>query len=270
MLKYKEYTVVSFVVMYCVLDMLVKGGRGGVYSIVLCSVYAACVLVIWKEIVLSRKLLIAVSSLVGISSILLAFIGLARDGGAVGSGLTYHVVGFSLLSDLLENGTYYLSHDLTLGRLTFGGIDYFITALIRFIFDESYNTPVYLNVSIQNLPVLTMDSLSIIAREVNPEYYTYNTHNAFYTVLSTVYLDFGFMGAPLLGLITGVGLVRCEWLFRKESSYISVVFMIFIFYNSVTGIFASPLETPGFWGAALIIWFVSVVSSGNFLEKVRR
>jgi len=236
-----------------IFDMILKSSRGMLYAIGICYIYVSILALSGVGgSKISRSGVIRGLSLLSLIVIFVAFFSLQRGHSIVGGFFNYHTVGFSLFSNIIEMNGSYEHLPLELGRLTTGGIDYLFTTAIRYVIDPAYNSPVYLNTIIQDQNIVTGDQ-SI----VSPELAIYVSHNAFYTILSTVYLDFGTLGPMILGLITGYYLVYFEKSYMDNRSIWALIMLVFIFYNSIAGIFASPLETPGFWGVVVLLFYSS-------------
>lgn len=111
--------------------------------------------------------------------------------------LQYHTVGFTLISNELENPNSKLNTNLTYGIGTFGGLDYISTLFIR-RFNRSYDSKYSKIVKDHHLGVQTgVDDYG------NPIY-----HNAFYTILFPLYSDFRVLGVFFIPYLLSLFLAK--------------------------------------------------------------
>ena len=248
----RSFVLFYMVVLLSLFDILLKASRGQIYGITVCYIYIV-IMSYWigggkvksKDIIFSILLFTLIAT--G-----LIFVSISRgDIELHGVLISYHTIGFSLFSTIIEMNEAYVYSPLELGRLSFGGLDYLFTIINRFLFDPDYSAPVHINTFLQNAAVVTSDTVSKDNLKL-----IYIGRNTFYTILSSVYLDFGTAGPILLGFVTGYFLAYFERIYFSRRNILALIILLFIFYNSLTGIFASPLEVPGFWGVFFLLIFV--------------
>jgi oligosaccharide repeat unit polymerase len=143
---------------------------------------------------------------------------------------------------------------LGLGRYTLGGADYIISMAIRGLGDKSFTTPVRDNIQYQSRPQLLADEMPNKPRLVH--------YNAFYTFFSSLYLDFGFLGFIFLGLLIGSSSTFFYLRFLATGSIFDLIWLVFITYNSLMGLFGVTFETPGFW-----LTFTSLIFINQFKQR---
>lgn len=250
----KKYTLLIILLLLVMLDIVLRSSRGMIYSIIVC--YSYMILMAYFNFgmfKIARRDIVRGLFYFSIAAMLLVYISLQQGHNVAKNIFDYHTVSFYLFSSIIEMNGIYAYSPLEFGRLMIGGVDYFFTTGIRYIFDPEYNSPVYFNTLVNNQNVVTGSDDALV----------YSYHNTFYSILSSVYLDFRTAGPIFLGFITGYSLTHFERIYSDTRNTWSLIILVFIFYNSLTGIFASPLETPGFWGVVFLLMF----SAKYFISK---
>lgn len=159
---------------------------------------------------------------------------LTRENAILGKVITsfveYHTLGLSLLTLELDNPLSNLRQNYTFGGGTFGGISYLSDIFVRRI------NPEYISF------YSTQVKDHHLAQDIGKAGTLY--YNAFYTIIYTMYSDFGILGVFLIPFIFGIILrtytKRYERNINDANALITILFIIFIFIFSV---FQSHLQS---------------------------
>lgn len=241
-------------------ETIAKGSRGLLYSmVVICFFYSVIFLQKFKKISV-RKIFVLSCAVFIFFGGGLYLVSKARGDSVIKRGIEYHLVGMSLLSNIVEARQGYEEDTPYWGRYCSGGIDYFLSMLIRVFFDKEYFTPSMDSMQIQAVPVPS-------GRAPDSNIHFLN-NNTFYTMLSSPYRDFGDMGVLLFGLIAGLLLTYYEAQYESYHSTFALIWLTFYTYNFIMGLFGVTLETPGFWGVLLLLLYVEKSNQRDSLQKV--
>lgn len=144
----------------------------------------------------------------------------------------YHTVGFTLLSNELDNPTSKLNTNMSYGTGTLGGLDYVSTLIIR-RFSPTYDSQYSFMVKDHHLPVETGYD-----KNGYPLY-----HNAFYTMLFTLYADgrefFVFFIPLLMGIFLGFYYSK----FKKTNYIFDFLIVLFFMFIFIFSLFQSMLQS---------------------------
>lgn len=158
----------------------------------------------------------------------------------------YHTVGLVLVSQELENPDSKLNKNISYGMGTLGGLDYISTLIIR-RFSPTYESHYSYMVKDHHLPVETgVDDYG------NPMY-----HNAFYTILFTLYADgrefFVFFIPLLIGAFLGFYYVK----FKKTNYIFDFTIVLLFMFVFVFSLFQSMLQSHIVFLTLLFLLFIS-------------
>lgn len=226
------------------LETFTRMSRGLIYSIAICVLYVLFMLYRENRIKIKVKALILSGFLLVFS---MAFVSIMRGHNPISGFVRYHTIGFMLLSKLIDKDYFYNASSFAHGRLTFGGFDYLFGILLRGLGDHLYQVPAYYNTFLENKLILL--DLKVFG------------YNSYYTMFSSPYLDAGEFGVGIIGGIVGFFTAKCEFLYKKNNDVIALIWLLFIFYNCIMGIFGATFETPGFWLTLIGLYFYSVLVS---------
>ncbi len=238
----RKFSFVILTLFLILMETVVKGGRGPIYSIcIVCFLYFLLSIreVEHRKFYYRHKGKIAallVSILISVSAINYLR---GNTANIVDQAVSYHTVGFGLFSNIVTSTEGWESAPVGYGRYMIGGVDSVFTSLVRQV-DSQFDSFARLSSEIQ-------------AKQV-PNALNKGS-NSFYTLLAPIFLDFREFGVIIFGFFLGVILVSLEksYILNRKSS--SLVLLILVYYNCMFGIFGSPLETVGFWFSFIMIAF---------------
>jgi len=176
----------------------------------------------------------------------------------------YHSVGFVLLTKYVGGQIGMLVDDFNLGVAFFGGIDFLIGLMARFLFWVDYQSSARTLLDLQNVSLPTQTFISVVGP--GEESYALTGHNAFYTLISSAYQAFGVYGCMLLGLLLGF-FIRHLVIGSRDRDLVSSFYLIMSISVVSMGIFSSSLDAVGFWLTMItlnVILGLSAVSSRGF------
>lgn len=184
---------------------------------------------------------------------LLSVIGLyvvskARGDSLIERGKEYHLVGLTLLSNVVEKRQGYEKDAGYLGRYCLGGGEYFFDMFIRAFVEQKFSSPAMDSVKLQSLPVPTGMAPDSSIHFLN--------NNTFYTILSSPYRDFGDIGVLVFGILAGYLLTYYEVQYDVYRSCSALTWLTFYGYNVIMGLFGVTLETPGFWAVLVLLIYL--------------
>ena len=159
----------------------------------------------------------------------------------------YHIVGFNLFTKAYMDKDSRLNNNLSYGMGTLGGIDYISTLIIR-RFSPEYDSNYSYIVQNHHLPVET---------GYNKEYNFRIYHNAFYTILFTLYSDFKYIGVFFIPFLLSFIAHNNYQKFKNKaylSSYTKYIIIFFILYFSV---FQSYLQSHIVFLTMLFLLYIS-------------
>ena len=154
----------------------------------------------------------------------------------------YHTVGFVLFDQELSSPTSRLNSRLSYGRSIIGGLDTLAVVLLRRV------NPDLVPMAGENGVVMAEP------REAGRDGHGQPIlANAFYTILYSLYFDGRYLAVILLPLVFGFLLARSylDWL--KNGSLASLALLLLLMYVGIFSLFQSPVETPRFWGALVLL-----------------
>ncbi|MBB4803678.1 oligosaccharide repeat unit polymerase [Flavobacterium nitrogenifigens] len=157
----------------------------------------------------------------------------------------YHTVGFTLLSNELDDPSSKLNNNMSYGMGTLGGMDYVSTLFIR-RFSPTYDSHYSYMVKDHHLPVETGYD-----RNGYPIY-----HNAFYTMLFTLYADgrefFVFFIPLLIGVFMGFYYAK----FKKTNYIFDFLIVLFFMFVFIFSLFQSMLQSHIVFLALMILLYI--------------
>ena len=234
---------ITFLV-FVFLETFTRMSRGLIYSIVVCAVFVLYMLYSEKRLRVNKKhLFFSGAGLI----IIMIFLSLMRAHNPITGFIRYHTIGFMMLTKLIDKDYFFNSSTFTYGRMTLGGFDYLFGIFFRGLGDRFYQVPAYYNSFLENKLILL--DLKVLG------------YNSFYTMLSSPYLDFGEAGVGIVGIIIGFFTTKFEYLYRKNNDVMALIWLLFIFYNCIMGIFGAVFEVPGFW-----LTLIGLVLFSNFVN----
>ncbi|MBT3981976.1 MAG: oligosaccharide repeat unit polymerase [Bacteriovoracaceae bacterium] len=240
-------------ILLVVIETAFKLSRGPLYSLGVCGLYLVFCFPEFLKLTKKHVVRIALGGALSVPAFYL--ISLARNNSFFRAVFNYHTVGFTLFSKMMENDNFFITNDPSFGRMTLGGLDYLYTIFLRGLGEKMFSSPTHLNLFYQSYKIVTGDKL--------PTHHWFYTHNSFYTMISSPYWDFGDIGVVFIGLLIGYYVRKFEISFRDKKDLISLVWLLFIFYNCIMGIFGATFETPGFWVVLSILVMVTKYSRVN-------
>lgn len=235
------------------LETVARMSRGLVYSIVLC--FSFVFYMMYSEDRFSAKIKSFIFGALGLVVVMCA-VSIMRDGNPLTALVYYHTIGFSLLSKLINHDFYFNSSHLSWGRMTLGGFDYLFAIVFRGLGDKAFQIPAYYNTFLENA-IIPLGPVSKSDMSIT-------SYNSYYTMLSSLYLDLGSIGVCLLGAVIGFFTTKFEFLYRKNNDVMALIWLLFIFYNCIMGIFGAVFETPGFW-----LTFIGLIVFTNYVNFYR-
>lgn len=157
----------------------------------------------------------------------------------------YHTVGFTLLSNELDNPASKLNTNMSYGTGTIGGLDYVSTLIIR-RFSPTYDSQYSYMVKDHHLPIETGYD-----KNGYPIY-----HNAFYTMLFTLYADgrefFVFFIPLIIGGFSGFSYAK----FKKTNYIFDFLIVLFFMFVFIFSLFQSMLQSHIVFLAFLILLYI--------------
>lgn len=234
------------------LESTMRLGRFGLYYILMMT-FIAFILNSTKSIDIKTKF----KRIILVFTLIITVVGSLRESNfgnvLYKSIFEYHTVGFTLLSNELNNQDSKLNTNLSYGMGTLGGLDYVSTLLIR-RFSPTYDSHYSYIVKDHHMPIETG-----FDKNGYPIY-----HNAFYTMLFTLYADgreFFVLFIPLLfGIFIGYYYIK----FIK-TNYIFDFLIVFIFlFIFIFSLFQSMLQSHIVFLTLLILLYI-----GNKLNKLK-
>jgi oligosaccharide repeat unit polymerase len=144
----------------------------------------------------------------------------------------YHTVGFTLLSNELDNPDSKLNNNISYGMGTLGGLDYVSTLFIRRL-SPTYDSHYSYMVKDHHLPVETGYD-----KNGFPLY-----HNAFYTMLFTLYADGREFFVFFIPLLISTFLSFYYVKFKKTNYIFDFVIVLFFMFVFIFSLFQSMLQS---------------------------
>jgi hypothetical protein len=233
---------------YLLLSAVLKGSRAELYQFI--CMFMVYFLTVNASFIFMyfRKYKLLVFSLGSIFLSVMIFVGLERGNDIFEAAFDYHTVGFALLSKYLGEGG--MGHGISYGVSYFGGIDYIVGLLARLAFFGDFQSYSKMVLEYQNSMVTTFTAESQIAPTL--EMYSLSGYNAFYTLLVTGVESFGSYGVMLLGGAFGF-LIKYADFRAKKGDVFSAFYFVILISAVFMGIFASFLETVGFWLTLILL-----------------
>lgn len=235
----KKYLSLSFLLGF--LDSIMMLGRFYLYIFIVLIIIGS--ILIKKNKILFAKIfsIVLVVFMFIISITYVRYQDLDSEVNIVDTVIKTHTVGFVLFDKELNNQNSDLNKNMTYGRATFGGIDWYINLILRrFIPDYQ----IALNST-------SRDEFIDVSTTTDDQLF-----NAYYTLLYTVYSDFRMFGVICFGAITGFMIRKNHDDFLMNKNPSSFVFFMIMSYVFIFSIFNSPLESMKVWGAVFIYLFV--------------
>ena len=229
--------------------------RGLLYAIVLMMLFQGLL-----RIVMGRRIPVLASK-IGKRTFLMALIAMSftsflRGHSVLVNGSEYHSVGFTLLSNVVEKRAGWEGDSLNWGRLSFGGLDYLFTIVVRGLgVDPHYTSPAYESSKIEMISVPTNEY------ENEP---SLTWSNAYYTILSSPFRDFGEIGVLIFGIVISYFLCSFERSYIQYGSLESLAWLSFLMHNCLMGLFGASLETQSFWIVLILLLFATTNKTLNF------
>lgn len=235
---------------YLIFSSILKGARAEIYQFVtvstiyLIGVYGVSVLPLLKK----YKIPTAIILFSGLA--LLIFVSWLRDHDPFQGLIDYHTIGFVLLTKYMNGLPDFVEIGYSYGISYFGGVDYLIGLIIRFLYWSDFQSFTYAVQIIENdfLPTYTFESQIGLAEST----YSLSGHNAFYTLLVTGYKSFGVYGVILMGMLFGF-MIRRLLVNVKCRDVFSGFYLVLLIACVYMGIFSSFLETVGFWLTMILL-----------------
>ncbi len=242
----KKYILLYIFTVLVLIESFSRMSRGLIYSIIFAFSFTIFQRRFLKKIVISKKFIYGLISLV----LIIALLTIYRKQNIFIGLIQYHTIGFSLFSKLISMDFYYNNSNYEWGRMSLGGFDYFFTLIWRYLGDKSFQSPAYFHSILENSSI----PLGPVLKDAS-NFLEITVYNSFYTLLSSPYLDFGLVGVLMIGALVGFFNSQLELAFKKNKSTMALIWLLFIFYNCFMGIFGAALELPSFW-ATLILLFL--------------
>ncbi|MDD7805841.1 MAG: oligosaccharide repeat unit polymerase [Endozoicomonas sp. (ex Botrylloides leachii)] len=241
---YKKKSFLLFSIFFIAISGYLKGSRAEVYQFLLVGfIYLFSVDFKLMYQTVKRYWLYVLFALL-VLFLLVYWISISRGGDFFHEVVKYHSVGFVLLSKSINGQIGMLDNDFNYGIAFFGGIDFLIGLIARFLFWEDFQTHTRAVLDLQNVSTPTQTFTAIVSPSM--ESYSLTGHNAFYTLMITGYQSFGVYGCMLLGLLLGF-LIRHLIIESVNKGLASNFYLIMSITVVSMGIFSSALETVGFW-----------------------
>jgi len=157
----------------------------------------------------------------------------------------YHTVGFTLLSNELDNPDSKLNNNISYGMGTLGGLDYVSTLVIR-RFSPTYDSHYSYMVKDHHLPVETGSD-----KNGYPLY-----HNAFYTMIFTLYADGREFFVFFIPLLIGIFLAFHYVKFKKTGYIFNFLIVLFFIFMFIFSLFQSMLQSHIVFLTLLILLYM--------------
>jgi oligosaccharide repeat unit polymerase len=250
----KKIFYISSLLMF--LESTMRLGRFGLYYVLMMT-FIAFILNTTKNIDVKSKF----RRIILIFILIITIVGSLREsnfGNVLFKSLfEYHTVGFTLLSNELNNQDSKLNNNLSYGMGTLGGLDYVSTLIIR-RFYPTYDSNYSYIVKDHHLPVET---------GYDPNGYPIY-HNAFYTILFTLYADGREFFVFFIPLLIGIFLSFYYLKFKKTKYIFDFVIVLFFIFIFIFSLFQSMLQSHiVFLGLLILLYIGSKVSNQKFNYK---
>ena len=241
---YKAYRFLLLFCFFLVIAALLKGARGELYQLVGVGVLYGITVHGREGVVRAHKHKIKILCLtVGLIA-LLSLVSWLRGASVLKAGLDYHTVGFTLLSKYVEGRIGLIDLSNSFGVSFMGGVDYIVGLFARLLVWGELQSYTRAALELQNISTPTYTHETVVAPQT--VYYSLTGHNAFYTLLLSAYQSFGVPGSILLGLLFGF---VTPYLVNgaRAGNIIACFYLVVVISTVFMGVFASALETVGFW-----------------------
>ena len=247
--KHRNWQGLALALFMAGVDCIVKVSRTWVYSVILLLIVAEAISIgrKYKDILSNILGKVGFATLFVVGAAFLFVMGQVRGS----SGLldqvesylvNYHTVGFSLMSFMLSGKTPVNVEDPQWGRMSLGGLELPVTIVSRQIV-KGFTSPAYQNSDIINQRVCPGVTEFLLCKP----------YNAYYTMLSSPYLDFREFGIIVFGVLFGFLLSWSHRCYQQSGSLAYLSFLLFLLLQGLLGIFGATLESVACWQAFLLL-----------------
>lgn len=162
--------------------------------------------------------------------------------------IEYHTMGFVLLDQQLIDKTSWMSQKLTLGRSILDGLLFYVELFLRL-----------LGFDLESIKFIRADNSSkserILIGESKSNINIYG--QAFYTGLSTLFLDFKWAGVSFFSFVYGYFISKTYMTWLNFKNLESFILLIFLYYIGLFSIFKSPIEGPNGLPLLILIYCIN-------------
>lgn len=253
---YKKNEFLIFFMAYLLLTSSLKGSRAELYQFIMVGILYFLSVSRFDLVAIPKKSIYKFSAGLLVVTSFIFYIGLKRNTvGFFKEFLDYHIVGFVLLSKYLDGVSCNIELPFTYGISIFGGLDYLVGIIGRDLYGNGIQ-------SFSKIVLMCQDTIvpvySFTSQVIDKEYYSLSGYNAFYTLLNSGYLSFGYYGVALIGAILGYS-VRYLAIHSKSMEIFSGFYLVLILGMIYMGVFSSFLETVSFWMILMLLNFKLLV-----------